>query len=269
MAWRVAFITGGGSGIGRRIAEMLLAEGCKVAVFDRSGADAARPSLELLAKRHHTDIGIWRADVCDSGQLAEAIAEASARLGPPDLALNCAGIQDAQPFLAQSAEAFERVVSVNLLGSRNFAAAALPHMERGSQLALMASLAGLVPSYSYSAYNASKFGVVGLAGALRLDCVERGISVNTICPPEVETPMVVEERKTMSITGARLKGTAGTLQLEPACRSIVNQLKRNRSMVIPGVRARGVALVARWFPGLMRWTSERIVLATLPDKENR
>jgi len=60
-------------------------------------------------------------------------------------------------------------VDINLKGSRNFAAAVLPHMASGSRLVLLASLAGLVGNYAYAAYNASKFGVVGLASALRIE----------------------------------------------------------------------------------------------------
>jgi NAD(P)-dependent dehydrogenase (short-subunit alcohol dehydrogenase family) len=260
--WQTAFITGGASGIGRRIAGMLLARGCSVAVFDRSESDEARFELEQIAGRSAgCRVLFLQADVCDAERLVEVADAAVTDLGAPDLALNCAGIQDAQPFGEQTGEEFARVVAVNLLGSRNFAASVLPHMARGSQLAFIASLAGLVPSYNYSAYNASKFGVVGLAGALRLDCISRGIEVSVVCPPEVETPMVVEERKTMSSTGARLKSAAGTLQLQPACEQILAGLGRRRYLVIPGRRARLLALLTRLAPGVLRVFSERIIIA--------
>ncbi len=155
------------------------------------------------------------------------------------------------------------MVTINLVGSRNFAAAVLPHMRAGSQLALIASLAGLVPGYYYAAYNASKFGVVGLAGALRLEYIAKGIEVSAVCPPEVVTPMVMEERKTMTAVGAKLKSTAGSLELQPACDAIMKQLKARRFLVIPGVRARLVALSARLFPGVLRWFSERMVVSLL------
>lgn len=266
--WNTAFITGGGSGIGRRIAEMLLAEGTSVAVFDRSSSEEARSALQAIAAGvAGTRVEFFQADVTDAGRLAQVVAEAAAAIGPPDFALNCAGIQDAKPFSEQPGEDFERVVNVNLMGSRNFAAAVLPHMQRGAQLALVASLAGLVPSYAYSAYNASKFAVVGLAGALRLDYISQGIEVSVVCPPEVETPMVVEERKSMSAAGKKLKSTAGTLQLQPACDYILAGLKRRRYMIVPGFRARMLTVVQRLFPGTMRWFSERIVVSTVQAGE--
>jgi NAD(P)-dependent dehydrogenase (short-subunit alcohol dehydrogenase family) len=260
--WKTAYITGGGSGIGRCIAEMLLAEGTSVAVLDRNRDEDALAALqEIAAKTPACQCDFFLADVTDEVTLEQAVAAALEGLGAPDFALNCAGVQIAKLFAELTGEEFARVVNINLVGSRNFAAAVLPHMQRGAQFALVASLAGLVPSYSYAAYNASKFGVVGLAGALRLEYIALGVEVSVVCPPEVETPMVFEERKTMSAVSARLKSTAGTLQLQPACNAILGQLRARRFMVIPGVRARLVALATRWFPGLSRWFSERIVMS--------
>ena len=258
--WKRAFITGGCSGIGRRIAEMLLAEGTSVAVIDRTIDEQAELALTAIAARTPgTQCEFLQADVTDANGLEAEVIKAVETLGAPDFALNCAGVQVAKPFADISAEEFERVINVNLVGSRNFAAAVLPHMGAGSQLALIASLAGLVPSYNYAAYNASKFGVVGLAGALRLEYIAHGIEVSVVCPPEVVTPMVVEERKTMTATASKLKSTAGTLELQPACDAILKQVRGRRFLVIPGVRANIVAVLARLCPGLMRWFSERIV----------
>jgi NAD(P)-dependent dehydrogenase (short-subunit alcohol dehydrogenase family) len=258
--WNSAFITGGGSGIGRRIAEMLLEEGTSVAVIDRCVEDKAQTALMAIAARTPgTRCEFLQADVTDANGLEAVVLAAVQSLGAPEFALNCAGIQAAKPFADLSAAEFERVINVNLIGSRNFAAAVLPHMRAGSQLALVASLAGLVPSYNYAAYNASKFGVVGLAGALRLECIARGIEVSVVCPPEVVTPMVLEERKTMTATASKLKSTAGTLELQPACDAILKQLRGHRFLVIPGARAKLVVIAARLCPGLMRWFSERIV----------
>ena len=256
--WGTAFVTGGGSGIGRRLTEKLLAEGTSVAVFDRAGDPELAAQLQSFAAGD-ARCEVFQADVSEAAAVRDAVKAAVETFGPPDLAINCAGIQDARPFLELDDAAFERMLMVNLMGSRNVAFALLPHMRRGSRLALIASLAGLVPSYSYSAYNTTKFGVVGLAGALELDCIERGIELSVICPPEIDTPMVREERKTITEVGAKLKDTAGTLQLEPACDYMLKKLKAGKYMIIPGFRARGVALLARLVPGVMRSVSRGIV----------
>jgi len=261
--WDRALITGGGSGIGLQMAKMLLAEGTSVGIIDRSNSEQAREALEALAQQQaNARVEFFQADVSDDEGLQQAVSAAVESLGAPDVAINCAGVQVAKPFAELTAEEFERVVTINLCGSRNFAAAVLPSMQSGAQLALVASLAGLVPSHSYAAYNASKFGVIGLAGALRLEYIAKGIEVSVICPPEVDTPMVTEERKTLPPVAVKLKETAGTMELVPACDEIMKQLRARRVTIIPSFRARAVVWVARVFPGLMRWLSERIVLAT-------
>jgi 3-dehydrosphinganine reductase len=187
-------------------------------------------------------------DVRDPDRLTEVIAAAVQLLGAPDLAINSAGIQLAKPFEELSAEEFRRVIEVNLLGSRNFAAAVLPHMQAGGRLALVSSLAGLVPNYAYAAYSASKYAVVGLAEVLRLEYRPRGIDVSVICPPEVETNLVVEERRTQHPASATLKRTAGTLDVDTACREIFAGLRTGGFMVIPSRRARAVAWMGKYIP---------------------
>lgn len=239
------FVTGAGSGIGRRLAELALQSGASVAAFDaRPEGLAELQTRSAAGQRLHTAV----ADVRDAAALEDVIGAAADQLGPPDLAINCAGIMVAKPFEELSAEEFDRVIGVNLIGSRNFAAAVLPRMSRGSRLALVASMAGLVPNWSYAAYASSKFGVMGLAEVLRLEYRPRGIRVSVICPPEVETNLVWEERKTMHPVSRALKQTAGTMELNPACDEIFAGLQKGRYLIIPSPRARALAWVSRHVP---------------------
>lgn len=256
--WTTAIITGGGSGIGRALAQRLLQDGVDVAIIDRTCAAETRQTLESVGPGR---VHFFKGDVTDDKGVQEVVSMALETMGSIDLVVNCAGVQVAKPFRELSSEEFEWVVRVNLCGSRNVAAAVLPRMTRGSQLVLIASLAGLVSNHSYAAYNASKYGVVGLAGALRLECITDGIDVCVVCPPEVNTPMVVEEHKSLPPVAARLKSSAGTLELDTACDSIMRQLRKRHFLIIPGWRARGVALLERFFPGLMRSATKRIVLS--------
>lgn len=254
--WDTALISGGGSGIGLRVAEMLRAQGTAVAIVDLRIGDGARARLSA---GDGPAVSFHEADVTDAAALDTAVKDAVSAIGAPALALNCAGIQDSAAFLELSEERFRRVIEVNLIGSRNFAAAALPHMRAGGQLALIASLAGLVPNYGYAAYSSSKHGVVGLAGCLRLECKPQGIDVSVICPPEVETPMVDEERRSGDPIGLELKRFSGTLQADDACEQIVRGLAARRWMVVPGRRARLTRRLAQLAPALMNRTSDRMV----------
>ena len=257
--WNTIYISGGGSGIGLYFAKKFAADGAKIAIFDLRISEEVRGVLTQLAGAGA--LAFHELDICNSTVVEEAANQAAATIGAAELAINCAGIQISKPFLELSSEDFNRVININLIGSRNFAAAVLPHMGRGSRLAFVASLAGVVSNYTYAAYNASKFGVVGLAGAVRMDVIARGIEVSVICPGEIMTPMVEEELKTMDPITFELKQVAGTLDLDTACKEIFAGLEKGDFYIIPGFRARMVWRLARWFPGLLRKKTDKIILA--------
>jgi len=258
-AWATAFVTGGGSGIGLRLAGLLAQRGTRLALFDLRFSDEARSRLTRLAPG-----SVFRqVDVRDASALEAAMRASVAEVGRPQLAINCAGVQRNRTFLELTAADFDFVLDVNLRGSRNFAAAVLPHMAAGSNLVLLASLAGLVGNYGYAAYNASKFGVVGLASALRIECKPRGIDVTVVCPPEVVTPMVLEERRTASPVSMATKDFAGVVELDELCNDILRGASRGEWMIVTGFKARLTRFLARMFPGLMNHMTDRMVADAL------
>lgn len=256
--WQTVFISGGGSGIGLYLAKLLLEQGSDIAIFDLRVNEKVK--AELSRSHSKARFKCYEMDVCDADALNRAVCQAEAQLGAPGLAINCAGIQLANAFLDISSEDFARVVNINLLGSRNFAAAVIPRMNEGGQLAFIASLAGLVSNYSYAAYNASKFGVVGLAGALRIECKPRQIGVSVICPPEILTPMVERELKTMHPITRELKAVAGTIELDSACREMIAGLKKHKFYIVPGFKAKCVWKLNQWFPALLRRMTDNVVM---------
>jgi NAD(P)-dependent dehydrogenase (short-subunit alcohol dehydrogenase family) len=258
------FITGGMSGLGYALACKYLGRGADLAIFDLSCDEGILRALEKRRQRDTQAIVAFPVDVTDSQGLAEAVDQAVHDLAPPVLAINSAGMQRANPFEALSSQHFDQVVRVNLCGSRNFAAAVLPHMEAGARLALVASLAGFSANYSYAAYSASKFGVIGLGRVLRLEYKPRGIAVSLVCPPEVDTPMVEEEMKTMHPVSRRLKDFGGSLSVEEAVAGILAGLDAGRDVIIPGTRAKLTYLCSRYLPdALMNRVVDRIVASEL------
>ena len=219
---RSTLITGGASGIGRKLAQLLTARGDRVTVLDRA---------------------LDGTDVRDAAAVKAAVDAAR-----PRLVINSAGIQLAKTFPDLDEDEYRRVIEVNLLGSRNVAAAAWPHLRDGGHLVLVASLAGLTPLYGYAAYSASKYGVVGLAEVLRLEGRPEGIRVSCVCPPEVETAMVEEERRTMHPATEALKAVAGTLDVDTAAREILAGIDRGAFMIVPGRRGRTTRALTRFAP---------------------
>ncbi len=255
---RRVFISGGGSGIGREFAWRLAREGADVALFNRKLAPQVIEELKQLAVREDQRFASYSADVADDHAIRAAIDRAVEEIGAPDLAINSAGIQIAKPFDALSAAEFDRVVAVNLGGSRNFAAAVVPHLKAGTHLVFVASLASLVGTYAYAAYCASKFGVLGLASCLRIELKLRGIDVSICCPGEIITPLVIEERKTLHPISAALKEFAGHQEVEVACDQMLRRIARRDFEIIDGPLPRVTAFLARHFPGLTRMTADAI-----------
>lgn len=242
------FVTGGSSGIGCHLAKLLAADGSDVAVFDQVVRDEARQEILSSRRSESQRVSFAEVDVRDAEGLAEAVQRAAVEVGAPKLAISSAGLSRNARFAESSREDFELTIAVNLLGSRNFASAVLPHMDRGSRLALIASLAGITGGYTYAAYASSKAGVIGLAKVLRLEYAPEGVGVSVICPPEIITPMVQRAMIDMHPATRALKDFAGTLPIDEACREMLGQLDAGRFMVIPGSRARRAVRLTRWLP---------------------
>lgn len=242
------FVSGGMSGLGKALAAAYLRRGANVAIFDLAIDEKVLQDLERLRQHDSQQVLAYQANVTDFDTLAQSAQQAVDAVGGPDLAINCAGIQRAAPFEQLPRDMFELAVQVNLFGSRNFAAAVLPHMQSGARLALVSSMAGFTANYSYASYCASKFAVVGLGKVLRLELKPRGIEVSLICPPEVDTPMVVEESKSMHPVSRTLKDLAGSLSLEQAITGILAGLDAGRGVIIPGAKAKLTYFANRYLP---------------------
>ena len=261
---KVVFITGGMSGIGHCLAGKYAARGCDVGVLDLAVDESKRSAIERLCAGPDQRVRAWKADVTDAAGVKAAIDAAVAELGAPDLVVNSAGIQRAGEILAQPVEEFELVVRVNLFGSRNVAAAALPLLRPGSKLVFVASMAAVAPGYGYTAYGSSKAGVLAFAEALRSELAPRRIAVAVVCPPEVATPLVAWSRTVRPAPTEQLTRFAGSLGLDEACDAILDGILGRSFLVIPGRRAKLAYLLSRLLPKRVAHAiSDRIVARAL------
>jgi 3-hydroxybutyrate dehydrogenase len=180
-----ALVTGGGRGIGRAIASVLVQAGATVTVLgrDRSALDdaVAKGSAHFAAV----------ADVANQAAVAAVIAEAAARQ-PIDILIANAGAAESAPFGKSDAALFRRMMDVNFMGVVHAVQAVLPSMKerRYGRVVAVASTAGL-KGYAYvSAYSAAKHAVVGLVRSLALEVANSGITVNVVCPGFTDTDLV-------------------------------------------------------------------------------
>lgn len=259
---RTAIISGGGSGLGREFARRLAQQGANVAIINRKPASDVIAELQALATQANQRFEYYCADVADENAIRHAVEQAVGDIGPLDLAINSAGIQIAAEFEDSTAADFNRVVNVNLGGSRNFAAEVVPHLAPNGHLVLMSSLAGLTANFAYSAYCASKHGVVGLASVLRIEFRLKGLDVSVCCPGMIETPMVADERATIHPITETLRASAGEMDLIKGCDEMLRQIARRRFEIIPGFRPRAAAFMVRHFPNLMRRMADDMAAKT-------
>jgi 2-hydroxycyclohexanecarboxyl-CoA dehydrogenase len=187
---RTAIVTGAGSGIGLAIAERLAGDGLAVAVFDRDG-DAAQSAAAKIGAAGGTALGLT-VDVTDRPGIDSAVTEVGTRLGVPTVLVNNAGLDGFDPFLSITPEKWARLLEVNLTGTFHCCQAVVPGMiEAGwGRIVNISSSSAQGGQPLMTHYVASKAGVIGFTKALALELGPKGITVNTIPPGFIDTPML-------------------------------------------------------------------------------
>jgi 3-dehydrosphinganine reductase len=238
-------ITGAASGIGRALAHRYASSSARLLLIDRAAPDAT--AAELAGRG--AAITTAEADVRDADAVAMAVTELAASQSI-DIVINCAGVlPPIDPVDQVDPEDFKRTIDVNLTGSFNVVHAVLPHLQPGSHLALIASMGGLVAGYRYTAYSASKFGVVGLAETIRMELAPRGIHTHVICPGEVSTPMVDAELAARDAVQREVKLLSGKpISAEHAAEGIAAGIASDTFLIIPTAQARWLARIVRMAP---------------------
>jgi NAD(P)-dependent dehydrogenase (short-subunit alcohol dehydrogenase family) len=192
LAGRRALVTGGAAGIGAATARRFQADGATVVVADALAPDAPAPARLV-------------ADVTDPVQIADAVRVAAGD-GGLDICVANAGIGLLEGFLAGTAESWDRVLRVNLLGvmiTLQAAAQAMIDAGRPGRLLATTSIAGLHGEPGGAAYCASKAGVIGLVRTLAVELAPWGITVNAVAPGQIDTAMNARDVETQAREAGR------------------------------------------------------------------
>jgi len=186
---RVALVTGGASGIGLGIARQLVSDGHPVAVLDRN-APGVKAAAEELASGGAEVLGV-DCDVTDRDAVYAAVGRVRADLGPVTILVTSAGIEAFDPLLEISASRWDEIIAVNLTGTFTCVQAVVPDMleAKWGRIITISSQSAQSGAPNMAHYSASKGGVIALTKALAVDLARQGITVNTIAPSLVDTPM--------------------------------------------------------------------------------
>ena len=194
---KVAFITGGSSGIGAEVAKSLSAQGVKLALFSRSGKFPALPDT----------LGL-RGDVGNRDEVDAAVAKAVETYGRLDIVVSNAGVGSYGQFVDVPTKHEDEMIRTNVMGTINLYHAAVPILKAGGggDLVTLASEAGRRGLPGEAVYSASKFAQIGLTRALDNELREFGIRATSVCPGGVWTNFAVDDGRGRTDGSDQLKG---------------------------------------------------------------
>ncbi len=238
---KVAFITGGGSGMGRLAAQQLADAGASVAALD---VDTI--GLEETAKDRPGILPLTL-DVTDPAAVEEAVKRVEQELGAIDRVYNAAAIMPTGLLLDQELATIQRIMDINYGGIVNVTKFALPGMlARGrGDFINFASMAGWAPVLYLGAYNASKFAVVAFSEVLYHENRDRGVRFACVCPPPVATPLLDQARENV---WPKVFDQVPPIQPTAVLEAIEKTLESKSLWVFPGRGTKLGWILRRWIP---------------------
>jgi 3-hydroxybutyrate dehydrogenase len=187
---RTALVKGGGRGIGRAIALALGGKGTTVVVTGRTRRDLLSAAKEV-ERRGGKALAVTM-DVSDERSVARGMAAVRKAVRRVDVLVNNAGVGGGDYVAGSDVARWRRTIDTNLVGMYLVSRHAIPLMGTGGRIVNLSSVLGRFGVPGYTAYCASKHGVLGFTRALALELVAKGITVNAVCPGWVDTEMAAE-----------------------------------------------------------------------------
>jgi 2-hydroxycyclohexanecarboxyl-CoA dehydrogenase len=206
---RVAVVTGAASGIGLAIGRRLAGRGDRVALLDLQGDAVQRAAEDVRATG--AQVIAAKVDVTHRGEVDDALDEVRKKFGPVEIMVTSAGLDAFEPFTDITIESWERILAINLTGTFHCLQAAVPDMlaARWGRMVTISSSSAQSGAARMAHYVASKGGVIGLTKALALELAPHGITVNTIPPGLIDTPMsrraeAAKDLPSLQVIGSRI-----------------------------------------------------------------
>jgi 3-dehydrosphinganine reductase len=256
---KCVYITGGSSGIGKAAASLFLRQGADIILFARNRERLENAVMELKSAAPKGSVHFYPLDVSDPLQVNMVMKQALAEKGAPDVLITSAGTSIPGYFEKISLEDYRQMVQVNLDGTWNTLQALVPHMKRGGHIVTVASVAGFVGTFGYTAYGATKFAIIGLSEALRCELRGRGINVSVLCPPDTDTPQLKQEELTKPDETKAISGNVRVMSPEKVAAVMLEKMTKGKFLIIPGTGSLLVHFATRFCPALVRFMMDRDV----------
>ncbi|MFT5755542.1 MAG: 3-hydroxybutyrate dehydrogenase [Alteromonadaceae bacterium] len=189
---KVALITGSTSGIGLATAHVLAEQGIHIVLHGLMSKEEGNALAQEFAQQYQIKTFFSNADLREPLSITEFIDKALLHMGGIDILINNAGIQHTASAVSFPLNKWNDIIAINLSAAFHAIQKILPSMQENKwgRIINIASVHGLVGSVNKSAYCAAKHGIIGLTKVIALECVEQGITANSICPGWVDTPLI-------------------------------------------------------------------------------
>lgn len=252
---KVAFVTGGASGIGRALCEHLGRKGAAVVVTDLNAAGAATVAEKIRQAGGQAES--MALDVTDAAAFSALVAEVAARYGRIDFFFNNAGIAVVGEACHYSLEDWNKVLDVDLRGVVNGVHAVYPIMikQGGGHILNTASMAGLIPSPGLVAYAAAKHGVVGLSVSLRAEAAAYNVRIGALCPGFIDTAILTDSKR-IGFAQENI-GKARRISVTPdvCAKAALKGMERNEAIITVPAHATAGWLLQRFSPAATHWVA--------------
>ncbi len=254
---RTVLITGGSRGLGLVMARHFAAEGAKIAVCARDGEELKRAKNDL--ETSGAEILTVVCDVRNQHEVEQMVEEVCNHYGQIDVLVNNAGVIQVGPLEVQTKEDFEDAMNVHFWGAYHTMSAVIPQMKKRGEgkIVNISSIGGKMNVPHLAPYCASKFALVGLSGAMRVELAKDNIDVTTVCPGLMRTGSHVNavfkgkntlEYAWFSISDAFPLASIGA---DDAAKQIIEACRRGDAEAIISIQAQLAAKMNALFPELV------------------
>jgi NAD(P)-dependent dehydrogenase (short-subunit alcohol dehydrogenase family) len=265
LSGKTALVTGAASGIGRSTALAFARRGADLFLCDLDEAGLAE--TERGAQEIGRKVFCARVDVANRDEMAAFAAAVHERTEAVDILMNNAGVAIGGGFLDTTAEDWDWIVGINLMGVVNGCQCFVPAMvraERGGHVVNLSSLAGYLASEALAAYSTTKFAVLGLSEALRGELARHHIGVTAVCPGLIDTPITRNAR----LRGAALDRPEARAQMietyrrrgygpDRVAENILKAIGRNRAVAPISPESWVSYYLKRFAPWALAWLTAR------------